>query len=82
MGRSSTVNVEDSSDDVLESLYKFKKDVSDQLKTVLELCDMEIHQKISTPNYQRLETMVKRRKNRNFDNETLTPGTGKLEEEQ
>ena len=33
---------------------------SDQLKTVLELYDMEIHQKISVPNYQKLKTMVKR----------------------
>ena len=32
----------------------------DQLKTVLELYDMEIHQKISMPNYQKLKTMVKR----------------------
>ena len=43
------------------------------LKTVLELHDMEIHQKISMPNYQRFKTMVKRRKGqklrlRNFDN--------------
>ena len=29
-------------------------------KTVLELYDMEIHQKISMPNYQKLKTMVKR----------------------
>ena len=28
---------------------------SDQLKTVLELYDMEIHQKISVPNYQKIE---------------------------
>ena len=45
---------------------------SDQLKTVLELYDMEIHQKISMPNYQKLKSMVKRRKDqklrlRNFD---------------
>ena len=45
---------------------------SAQLKTVLELYDMEIHQKISLPNYQKLKTMVKRRidqklRLRNFD---------------
>ena len=34
-------------DDVLESLYKFRIHDSDQLKTVLELYDMEIHQNIS-----------------------------------
>ena len=35
---------------------------SDQLKTVLELYDMEIHQKISMPDYQKLKTMVKKSK--------------------
>ena len=40
------------SDDVLESLYKLRIRESAQLKTVLELYDMEIHQKISMPNYQ------------------------------
>ena len=48
------------SDDVLESLYKLRVRESDQLKIVLELYDMEIHQKISMPNYQKLKTMVKR----------------------
>ena len=47
-------------DDVLESLYKMRIRESDQLKTVLELYDMEIHLKISMPNHQRLRTMVKR----------------------
>ena len=50
------------SDDVLESLYKLRIRESEQLKTVLELYDMEIHQKISVPNYQKLKTMVKRRR--------------------
>ena len=35
--------------DILESLYKLRIRESDQLKTVLELYDMEIHQKISGP---------------------------------
>ena len=48
------------SDDILESQYKLRIRESDQLKTVLELYGMEIHQKISMPNYQRLKTMVKR----------------------
>ena len=30
------------SDDILECLYKLRIPESDQLKTVLELCDMEI----------------------------------------
>ena len=69
------------SDDILESLYKLRIRESDQLKTVFELCDMEIHQKISMPNYRKLKTMVKRRKNkrlrlRNFDarNENIETG--------
>ena len=47
-------------DDILEGLYKLRIRESDQLKTVLELYDMEIHQKISTPDYQTLKTIVKR----------------------
>ena len=47
-------------DDVLETFYKLRIREFDQLKTVLELYDMEIHQKISMPNYQKLKTMVKR----------------------
>ena len=47
-------------DDVLENLYKLIIRESDQLKNVLELYDMEIHQKISMPSYQKLKTMVKR----------------------
>ena len=34
------------SDDILESLYKLRMRECAQLKTVLELYDMEIHQKI------------------------------------
>ena len=48
------------SDDILESLYKLRIRESDQLKTVLELCDIEIHKNISLPNYHKLKTMVKR----------------------
>ena len=61
-----------SSDDTLESLYKLRIRESAQLKTVLELHDMEIHQKISMLNYQKLKTMEKRSidqklRLRNFD---------------
>ena len=60
------------SDDILESLYKLRIRGSVQLKTVFELYDMDIHQKISVPNYQKLKSMVKRRidqkhRLRNFD---------------
>ena len=47
-------------DDVLESMYQLISRESDQLKTVSELYDMEIHQKISKPDYQTLKTMAKR----------------------
>ena len=60
------------SDDILESLYKLRIRESVQLKTVLEMCGMEIHQKISMPNCQKLKTIVKRSEDqklrlRNFD---------------
>ena len=60
------------SDDIWESLYKLRKSESAQLKTVLELYDMEIHEKMSMPNYQKLKTLVKRSidqklRLRNFD---------------
>ena len=59
-------------DDVLESLFKLRVREFDQLRTVLELYDMEIHQKVSMPNYQKLKTTVKisvdqKLRLRNFD---------------
>ena len=48
------------SDNILESLYKLRIRESVQLKTVLDLYEMEIHQKISVPNFQIMKTMVKR----------------------
>ena len=51
------------SDDILESLYKLRIRESAQIETVLELYDMDIHQKISVPNDQKLKTMM----NRSFD---------------
>ena len=48
------------SDEILESLYKLMIRESDQFKTLRELYDMEIHQKTSVPNNQKLKTTVKR----------------------
>ena len=58
-------------DDILEGLYKLRIRESDKFKTVLELYDLEIHQKKLGPDYHRLKTMVKRSieqeiRNKNF----------------
>ena len=50
------------SDDILEGLYKLRIRESEKLKTVLELCNMEIHQKKAGPDDHRFKTMVKRDK--------------------
>ena len=47
-------------DDILEGLYKLRIRESEKLKTVLELYDLEIHQKKAGPDHHRLKTMVKR----------------------
>ena len=43
------------SDDILESLHKFRTRESAELKTVLELYDMESHQKRSMPQLPEIE---------------------------
>ena len=48
------------SDDILEGLYKLRIRAFEKLKTVLELHDLEIHQKKLGLDYHRLKTMVKR----------------------
>ena len=58
-------------DDILEGLYKLRIRESDKLKTVLELYDLETHQKKLGPDYHRLKAMVKRSieqeiRNKNF----------------
>ena len=60
------------SDDILEIWYKLRIRESEKLKTVLELYNMEIHQKKLGPDYHRLKTMVKRSieqdiRNKNFE---------------
>ena len=69
------------SDDILECLYRLRIRESDQLKDVLELYGMGIHQKILMPNFQKLKTMVKRSMDqklrlRNFDARHGTIETG------
>ena len=58
-------------DDILEGLYKLRIRESEKLRTVLELYDLETHQKKLGPDYHRLKTMVKRSieqdtRNKNF----------------
>ena len=47
-------------DDILEGLYKLRIRESEKLKTVVELYDLETHQKKLGPDYNRLKTLVKR----------------------
>ena len=58
-------------DDILEGLYKLRIRESEKLRTVLELYDLETHQKKLGPDYHRLKTLVKRSieqeiRNKNF----------------
>ena len=60
-------------DDILEGSYKKRIRESEKLKTVLELHDLETHQKKLGPDYHRLKTMAKRSieqeiRNKNFGN--------------
>ena len=54
-------------DDILEVLYKLRIRESDKLKTVLELYDLETHQKKLGPDYHRLKAMVKRFPSKTFE---------------
>ena len=56
-------------DDILEGLYKLRIRESEKIKTVLELYDLEIHQKKAGPDYHRLKTMVKRSIEQNLSNQ-------------
>ena len=63
------------SDDILEGLYKLRIRESEKLKTVLELYNMEIHQKKAGPDYHRLKTMVKRSIEQNLRIKNFKPET-------
>ena len=58
-------------DDILEGLCKLRIRESEKLKTVLDLFDLEVHQKKLGPDDHRLETNVRRSivqeiRNKNF----------------
>ena len=67
------------SDDILEGLYKLRIRESEKLKTVLELYNMEIHQKKAGPDYHRLKTMVKRSIEQNLRMKNIEARNGNFE---
>ena len=66
-------------DDILEGLYKLRIRESEKLKTVLELYDLEIHQKKLGPDYHRLKTMVKRSIEQDIRNNNFGARNGSYE---
>ena len=67
------------SDDILESLNKLRRRESDKLKTVLELCNVEIHQKKAGPDHHRMKTMVKRSIEQNLQMTNFEASNGNYE---
>ena len=68
-------------DDILEGLYTLRKRESEKIKTVLELYDLETHQKKIGPDYHRLKTMVKRSIEQEIRNKNFGSQKWKLREE-
>ena len=52
---------------------------SDQFKTLLELYELEIHQKKSKPDYHKLRTMVKRSIDEKLRSRNLVARNGRIE---
>ena len=66
-------------DEILEGLYKLRVRESEKLKTVLELYDLETHQKKLGPDYHRLKSMVKRSIEQEIRNKNLGARSGNFE---
>ena len=66
-------------DDILEGLYKLRIRESEKLKTVLELYDLETHQKKLGPDYHRLKTVVKRSIEQDIRNKNFGSRNGNFE---
>ena len=66
-------------DDILEGLFKLRIRESEKLKTVLDLYDLEIHQKKLGPDYHRLKTMVKRSIEQEIRNKNFGARSGNFE---
>ena len=67
------------SDEIFESLYKFRTRESEKPKTVLELYNMEIHQKKIGPDYHRTKTIVKRSIEQDIRNKKFGARNGNYE---
>ena len=67
------------SDDILEGAYKLRIRESEKLETVLELYDLEIHQKKLGPDFHRLKTMVKRSIEQDLRNKNFGARNGNYE---
>ena len=67
-------------DDILEGLYKLRIRESEKLKTVLELYNMEIHQKKAGPDYHRLKTMGKEVSSQIYELRSMRPETEIMKE--
>ena len=66
-------------DEILEGLYKLRIRESEKLKTVLELYDLENHQKKFGPDYHRSKTMVKRSIEQEIRNKNFRARSGNFE---
>ena len=66
-------------DDILEGLYKLRIRESEKLKTVLEMYDLETHQKKLGPDYHRLKAMVKRSIEQEIRNKNFGARSGNFE---
>ena len=66
-------------DDILEGLYKLRIRESEKLRTVLELYDLDIHQKKFGFDNYRLKTMVKRSIEQEIRNKNFGARSGNFE---
>ena len=66
-------------DDILEGLYKLRIRESEKLRTVLELYDLETHQKKLGPDYHRLKAMAKRSIEQEIRNKNFGARSGNVE---
>ena len=66
-------------DDILEGLYKLRIREPEELKTVLDLYDLETHQKKLGPDYHRLKAMVKRSIEQEIRNKNFGARSGNFE---